>query len=102
MNKKTVFSRYVQNLAEVRPTFMGAVPRIYEKVYAKVVANGLAAGGLKGFLFKKFVDHSELDAIAAKEGRTHGGFWWWLTNKMVMPKVNERLTGLFGGRLEIV
>ncbi|MBW2455496.1 MAG: long-chain fatty acid--CoA ligase [Deltaproteobacteria bacterium] len=91
--------KIVQNLAEVRPTFMGAVPRIYEKVYSKVVSGGLSAGGIKGFLFKKFADHSPLAGDAEKAGQPYGGFWWWLVNKAVVPKVSERLDGLFGGRL---
>jgi long-chain acyl-CoA synthetase len=92
--------KIVPNLAEVRPTCMGAVPRIYEKVYAKVVANGLAAGGLKGFLFQKTIEQSALAGTAEAEGRTHGGFWWWLANKAVVPKVNAKLDALFGGRLK--
>ncbi len=92
--------KIVQNLAEVRPTFMGSVPRIYEKVYSKVVSGGLAAGGIKGFLFKKFVEQSVLAGDAEKAGKPYGGFWWWLVNKAVVPKVRERLDGLFGGRLK--
>jgi len=92
--------KIVQNLAEVRPTFMGAVPRIYEKVYSKVVSGGLSAGGIKGFLFKKFVDLSPQAGDAERAGQPFGGFWWWLVNKAVVPKVAERLDGLFGGRLK--
>ncbi len=92
--------KIVPNLAEVKPTFMGAVPRIYEKVYAKVVANGLAAGGIKGFLFKKTIEQSALAGIAELEGRPFGGFWWWLGNRAVVPKVNAKLDTLFGGRLK--
>ncbi|WP_430784399.1 AMP-dependent synthetase/ligase [Actinoplanes sp. G11-F43] len=42
-------SRIVDRLAEVRPTIMPAVPRIFEKVYAGVRAQ--VGGGLKGRLF---------------------------------------------------
>ena len=37
----------VDNLPDVRPTLMGAPPRIFEKVYAKVVAGVEEEGGLE-------------------------------------------------------
>ncbi len=43
--------KLVENLAVVKPTFMGAAPRIFEKVHAKVVAGVHAAGGLKAKIF---------------------------------------------------
>lgn len=36
--------RVMQNLAEVKPTFMGAVPRIFEKVRAGILAKAKAGG----------------------------------------------------------
>ncbi len=41
----------VDNLKEVQPHFMASVPRVFEKIYAKIVSQGLAAPGLKGKLF---------------------------------------------------
>ena len=35
--------RIVENLASVQPTFMAAAPRIFEKVYNKVVWGGTAS-----------------------------------------------------------
>ena len=43
--------RLVGNLKVIRPTFICAVPRIFEKVYNKVLAQGQAAGGLKHRIF---------------------------------------------------
>jgi long-chain acyl-CoA synthetase len=45
-------TRITENLGHVKPTVMASVPRIFEKVYAKVVAGGLETPGLKGKLFK--------------------------------------------------
>ena len=43
--------KIVANMAEVKPTFMGAAPRIFEKAHARVVT---AAGGrVKGKLFDR-------------------------------------------------
>ena len=39
------------NLKEIRPHVFTAVPRLLEKVYDKVQANGAAAGGLKSKIF---------------------------------------------------
>jgi long-chain acyl-CoA synthetase len=39
--------RIAENLGVVKPTFVGAVPRIFEKVHAKVLGQALAAGGAK-------------------------------------------------------
>ena len=40
-----------EHLREVRPTIMTAVPRLFEKVYQKIVKKGMAAGGWKSKLF---------------------------------------------------
>ena len=37
--------RLVENLSYVQPTFMGAVPRIFEKIYAKVTSDVEHEGG---------------------------------------------------------
>jgi long-chain acyl-CoA synthetase len=40
-----------QNLVEVRPTIMISVPRLFEKLYAKILDNVLAGSGLKRKIF---------------------------------------------------
>jgi long-chain acyl-CoA synthetase len=42
---------FAQNLAEVRPTVVAAVPRVYEKVYARVLENALSGGAAKRRIF---------------------------------------------------
>lgn len=40
-------------LREVRPTIMTAVPRLFEKVYHRIVKKGMSAGGVKSKIFAR-------------------------------------------------
>src|SRR6266704_2856025 len=43
---------FAQNLQEVRPTIVAAVPRVYEKVYARVLENAHTGGAVKRRIFQ--------------------------------------------------
>ena len=43
--------RVASNLAEVRPHIVASVPRVFEKLYARVVGAGVQGSGLNGRLF---------------------------------------------------
>ena len=45
--------KIVDNLGVVKPTFMGAAPRIFEKAHARIVTMQAAEGGLKEAIFKQ-------------------------------------------------
>lgn len=45
--------RIVDNLAIVKPTFMGAAPRIFEKAYARIITMAAAEGGAKAAIFSQ-------------------------------------------------
>lgn len=45
--------KIVDNTAVVRPTFMAAAPRIFEKAHARIVANQQERGGLQWKLFSR-------------------------------------------------
>jgi long-chain acyl-CoA synthetase len=47
------FDQVGEHLLEVRPTIMTAVPRLFEKVYHKIVKKGMSAGGYKTKLFTR-------------------------------------------------
>jgi long-chain acyl-CoA synthetase len=40
-------------LREVQPTIMTAVPRLFEKVYHRIVKKGMSAGGMKSKIFER-------------------------------------------------
>lgn len=90
--------KIIDNLAVVKPTFMGAAPRIFEKAHSRIVMMQAAEGGVKEKLFTKaFQVGRQVDALN-REGKSvplllklqHGLF-----DKLVFSKVRER----FGGRV---
>lgn len=62
------FDQLASHLAEVKPTIMTAVPRLFEQVYHKIVKKGKAAGGWKTKLFDRALDVGQL-YWAAKDKR---------------------------------
>ena len=92
--------KVIDNMSKIRPTFMAAVPRIYEKIHAKIISNALKIGGIKGLLakwaFKKFEDASEKEL----NGINENSIGWKLAQKLVFNKIANKLKNLFGGRLK--
>ena len=60
------FDQIASHLAEVKPTIMTAVPRLFEQVYHKIVKKGKSAGGLKTKLFDWALDVGQ-DYWSAKD-----------------------------------
>jgi len=90
--------RIVDNLAVIRPTFMGAAPRIFEKAYARIGLTFAEETGLK----KRIVDWalgvgSEVAAGRERGVEPSGGLRVRLAvaDRLVLAKVRER----FGGRI---
>jgi long-chain acyl-CoA synthetase len=90
--------KIVDNLGVVKPTFMGAAPRIFEKAHGRIVTMQAAEGGAKEKLFKKaFEVGIKVDRLK-REGKSvplplklqHGLF-----DRLVFSKVRDR----FGGRV---
>jgi long-chain acyl-CoA synthetase len=93
--------KIVENAGEVHPTVMPSVPRIFEKAYNGVIAQGMAAPGLKGRLFALAMKGFE-DWVEAKEQRrTHASFGWLVARKLVFPKLAQALSARFGGRMRL-
>jgi long-chain acyl-CoA synthetase len=90
--------RMVENLQHVRPTFVCAVPRIFEKVHARVVA-GAAEGGAAGrAVFDWALGVGREAAGLERQGRTPGPLLQaqrLLADRLVFRTVRA----LFGGRL---
>ncbi len=86
------------NMLEVRPTMVFSVPRLYEKMYARVLQNALAGGFLKKKIFfwaRRVADDWANEKLA---GREPGGLLakkYSIAQKLVFSKLKERT----GGRL---
>jgi long-chain acyl-CoA synthetase len=96
--------KLVQNMGEVRPTTMAAVPRVYEKVYARVVAKGTEAGGAKASLFKWAIGLGEQVGDLERAGKTPSGLLalqWALAQRLVFAKIKGNLAQTFGGRMKV-
>jgi long-chain acyl-CoA synthetase len=90
--------KIVDNLGIVRPTFMGAAPRIFEKAHARIVTMQAAEGGLKEAIFKRAFKVGLAFDRAKREGRNPGIFLTAqreLFNIVVFGQVRQR----FGGRV---
>ncbi len=86
------------NLQEVRPTFCMSVPRLYEKMYARILENALAGGGLKKRIFFWARSVAERWADEKLAGREPFGMLAWqyaLAQTLVFSKLLART----GGRL---
>jgi long-chain acyl-CoA synthetase len=88
--------KIVDNLGVVRPTLMGAPPRIFEKVYAKVLAGVEEEGGLKLRIFHWAVDVGKRAAALRREGRAVSfplSMQSAIADRLVFGKLRERMGG---------
>jgi len=90
--------KIIENLAIVKPTFMGAAPRIFEKAYNRITTMTADEGGLK----KKIFDWAFKVGLDVKARESDGRsiplplkVQYGLANKLVFSKIQER----FGGRV---
>ncbi|HET7069533.1 MAG TPA: AMP-binding protein, partial [Nocardioides sp.] len=90
--------KIVDNLGVVKPTFMGAAPRIFEKAHARIVTMQAAEGGVKEAIFKQAFKVGIAYDQALREGRTPGVLLRAqraVFDRLVFAKIRER----FGGRV---
>ena len=86
------------NMQEVRPTIVFSVPRLYEKMYARVLQNALAGGFFKRkiFLWARDVAEKWTDATLSDKGPGAAlSRKYALAQRLVFSKIKERT----GGRL---
>ena len=93
-------SKLVDNMQEIRPTYMGSVPRVYEKVYTKLQTK--FADKRKSVIAGKLLDWAlsvgKRCSLERQKGREPSGLLGLqmaLADKLVFAKVTET----FGGKL---
>jgi long-chain acyl-CoA synthetase len=79
-----------RDLLTVRPTLMTGAPRVFEKLYARVLEKGREPGGLKARIFNWAL------GVAAKAGREGGpgtSLSWRLADRLVLHRIREGVGG---------
>jgi long-chain acyl-CoA synthetase len=90
--------KIVENLAVVKPTFMGAAPRIFEKAYGRIVGMMEADGGAKLKIFRWAESVGLAHSRAVRSGAPVSPVLkakFAVADKLVFSKVRDR----FGGRV---
>ncbi len=90
--------KIVENLGQVKPTFVAAVPRIFEKIYNKVVGGAKEAGGAKWAIFSWAMGVGREVSKLRLAGQEPAGLLA-LKHKVAHKLVFGKLHALFGGRL---
>ncbi|MEU2181802.1 AMP-dependent synthetase/ligase [Streptomyces thermolilacinus] len=96
--------KIIENLPVVQPTYMAAVPRIFEKVYNGVAAKARAGGPAKYKIFQWAVGVAREYAKASQDsyrrtGRAKAPFGLTAKHKVADALVYSKLRAAFGGRL---
>ena len=92
--------KLIDNLAVVKPTMMAAAPRIFEKVYNKVVQGAKDGGGMKWKIFQWAIGVGKQVSAKRQAGQEPGGLLA-LKNKLATKLVFSKLQARFGGRLRL-
>ena len=90
----------IDNVGHFRPTVLPGVPRIYEKVYNKVVSGARDAGGLKLKIFQWALEVGRQVSQLRQRGEEPSGLLA-LKNRVADKLVFSKLKARFGGRIRI-
>ncbi|MFD3662923.1 AMP-dependent synthetase/ligase [Streptomyces sp. NPDC058659] len=96
--------KIIENLPVVQPTYMAAVPRIFEKVYNGVAAKARAAGGAKYKIFQWAAEVAREYAKASQDnfrrtGTASAPFGLTAKHKVADVLVYSKIREAFGGNL---
>src|SRR5712671_1877463 len=90
-----------QALLEVRPTITAAVPRFFEKIYARLVEQGSKTRGVKKMLFDWAMRVAEMSA-QWRAGQRHPNFIVTVQRKLADALVYRKIRAGMGGRLRLI
>ena len=92
------FDTIARDLVKVRPTVLTGVPRVYEKLNARIIDVGHATPGLKGRIFRWAIDAGLARSRATLRGKAAGpiaALKASVADRLVFSTIREKL----GGRL---
>jgi long-chain acyl-CoA synthetase len=90
--------RIIENLAVVKPTFMGAAPRIFEKAHGKILTMQQQEGGAKEKIFNRAFEVGKKVKTLQAQGKSVPlplKLQFALFDRLVFSKIRDR----FGGRV---
>jgi long-chain acyl-CoA synthetase len=90
--------KLVDNLAVVKPTIMAAVPRIFEKVYNKIIEGAKQGSPIKQRIFQWALATGKAGSQVRQRGGTPGGLLA-LQLRLAERLVFSRIQATFGGRV---
>ncbi|HEY0481569.1 MAG TPA: long-chain fatty acid--CoA ligase [Kofleriaceae bacterium] len=90
--------KLVDNLAVVKPTIMAAVPRIFEKVYNKIIEGAKQGSPIKQRIFQWALATGKAGSQVRQRGGTPGGLLA-LQLRLAERLVFSRIKATFGGRV---
>jgi long-chain acyl-CoA synthetase len=96
--------KVVDNCAEVKPTVLPTVPRVFEKIYLKVVTDGASAPGIRGLMFRGAMKAFEGQAAARFDGKPNTSAMraaYGIAKRVVFPQIKSKLDARLGGRLQL-
>jgi len=89
-------TKIVENLAVIKPTFMGGAPRIFEKVRARVTMTGESAGGIKAKIYHWAVGVGAQASRVRQQRKQPSRLLSWqlaVADRLVLRTIRERLGG---------
>jgi long-chain acyl-CoA synthetase len=89
----------LEDAAAVGATAIPAVPRLFEKVFARVVDEGGALPGPRGAVFRWGMREFDRYASARIAGRAADSLRWRLARRLVFSTIRARLQARLGGRM---
>jgi long-chain acyl-CoA synthetase len=90
--------KLVDHLGQVKPTFVAAVPRVFEKVHSRIVIGAEEAGGLKAKIFHWAFEVGHQMSALRQAGKHPPGLLA-VRNAIADRLVFSKLRTRFGGRL---
>lgn len=88
-------------LLEIHPTLLGAVPRVFEKIYTRVVEQGSQRKGAQHKIFDwamRVAQHSALWRSGERSASAMLKLEWYLADKLVYSKIRQGT----GGKLRLI